>query len=161
MPRYWFTRHFPKPPSLSIPWFVYFRQTDHMLAEKLSQGDIVVFYETATGKAMKFAGEKEFVPKLKGRGAVVGVGTVTGGIELVPKDRVVEFKGVPIAEFQSQLRCKEHQRGRPVPVEKVKKILNVKIPFIIKGAVKEIDVKTYNEFVNALSPLVQCSPYEL
>jgi len=162
MPKYWFTMHYPKPASLKIPWFVYFKHKDDEAAKQPREGDMVVFYETSKGKRMKFPGDKEFVIQSKGRSAAVRIGDVTGGTESIAPNRVLEFEDSTITQFRAQLRCHKQQcSGRQVRYSKVLRIMHTRDAHIIKGPIKEIDETTYNEFLKGLDPLSPCPECDL
>jgi hypothetical protein len=123
-------------------------------ASQFSEGDLVVFYETAEGEA-------DYVTP-KGRGAAVGIARIaTGKVEPIEPAGIFEFKKPPKLRFAWEVKCTDHQNGKEIEYERVKAIMDTGDKHSIKGSVKEISQPIFDSFKRELAHVWPCKPTEL
>src|SRR5687768_15292345 len=101
MTRYWVTTHWPHPEPDKLPWNVYLKSGMQWAVENMTIGDVVLFYESRSGKRQK--GDPRGP---SGREGIIAIGEVSGKIKHDPSHQ--RYTDGTEAVWASQMPCRKH-----------------------------------------------------
>ena len=166
MQRFWLTTHWP-PLKGARPhtYYVYLQHEFGDLAQTLLPGDRVLFYELVTGRPRVESrpdGTKSVVKRERGRGGVIGLGTVSGGRRPFswPAEAVQSYADGTTMNWAWEVPVDGHDYSGFVDRRHVVRVLGYKPKYNMRGfgiggsGLKELDKRQFDE----LASLFEASP---
>jgi hypothetical protein len=163
MPRYWFTVHWPHPkePRFEEGWHIFLKGEYEELADSVSPGDQVLYFETFRGKPYRHRnhdGTTTLVEVKKGHGGIVRAATVkVGKKRRPPEESHHEYDDNTHEDWTFKIACGEYQFGPKVDGEDhfvdgktVRRILDETQRFKFRGGLRDISRPQYEGLLDLL-----------